>query len=241
MPSLGHLLLYMLIPAATMMGGAALGSWRTPSSRVRSALHHLAAGGLLAAAAGELVVELAAEHHLVALALGFAAGAAVMLLVRLIADRVERTGGGQGLSQVVGLLAAIAVDVFVDGVVVGIGFAIGQSSGLVFVIAFAVEMAFLGVTAAVEIGGAGGGKRQVFAGPTALAAFLLLGSVAGHFLGSLSGFGFEVVIAFATAVLIYLVAEELLVEAHEEEEAPLMASFFFLGFLGILLLDFGLK
>lgn len=241
MPSLGRLLLYILIPAATMLAGAAAGSWRTPSTRVRSALHHLAAGGLLAAAAGELVVELASEHHLAALALGFAAGAIVMLLVRVVAERVEQAGGGRGLSAVAGLLGAIGVDVFVDGVVVGIGFALGSSSGLVFVIAFAVEMAFLGVTAAVEIAATGGGKKLVAAGPATLAGFLVLGSIAGHFLGGLSGFAFETVIAFATAVLIYLVAEELLVEAHEEKEAPLMAGFFFAGFLAILLLDFGLK
>ena len=224
-----------------MLAGAGVGAWREPGRRLRSALHHLAAGGLLAAASGELVVQLAGEHHLAALAIGFAAGAAVMLLVRAVADRVERIGGGRGLTAAAGLLAAIAVDVLVDGVVVGIGFSISSGSGLVFVVAFAVEMAFLGITAAVAIAAGGGGTPLVLAGPATLASFLIAGAVVGHFLGGLSGFGFEAVVAFATAVIIYLVAEELLVEAHEEREAPLMASFFFVGFLGLLLLDFGLK
>jgi len=46
-----------------------------------------------------------------------------------------------------------------------------------------------------------------------------------------------IVIAFATAALLYLVVEELLVEAHEEPETPLATVMFFVGFLVLFLLD----
>lgn len=44
------------------------------------------------------------------------------------------------------------------------------------------------------------------------------------------------VLAFGTAALLYLVVEELLVEAHEETETPILSAMFFLGFLGLYIL-----
>ena len=40
----------------------------------------------------------------------------------------------------------------------------------------------------------------------------------------------------ASAALLYLAVEELLVEAHEEQETPLLGAMFFLGFLIIYIL-----
>lgn len=236
-PPLGQLLLYMLIPAGVTLAGAAAAFAGSPGAGVRSALHHAAAGAVFAAAAGELVVELVARRRLAPLAIGFAAGATLMLIVGVAGDRIERAAG-EGSGQSAGLLATVGIDVVVDGIVAGIGFALGSSSGLVFVAAFSLEMAFLGVTTAVELRGSG--RLLAAGGPVGLALLLLLGSVAGHFLGGLSGFGFEIVLAFALAVLVYLVTEELLVEAHEQRQTPLLASFFFVAFLGILVLDVAL-
>ncbi len=44
-------------------------------------------------------------------------------------------------------------------------------------------------------------------------------------------------IAFGTAALLFLVTEELLTEAHEVKESPLMTSAFFIGFLAVFLLE----
>lgn len=37
--------------------------------------------------------------------------------------------------------------------------------------------------------------------------------------------------------LLYLVTEELLVEAHEKPDTPLISATFFVGFLGLLLVE----
>jgi ZIP family zinc transporter len=37
--------------------------------------------------------------------------------------------------------------------------------------------------------------------------------------------------------LLYLVTEELLVEAHEQPDTPLVASMFFVGFLALLMIE----
>ena len=47
-------------------------------------------------------------------------------------------------------------------------------------------------------------------------------------------------LAFGVAALLYLVTEELLVEAHETEDTPLATATFFAGFLALLLLEMAL-
>ncbi len=243
MPTLTEVVGFLLIPAGVALAGAAASLAHEPGATVRSALHHAAAGAILAAAAAELVVEVVAQARLVAVVLGFAAGAALMLAVSSASRRIE-AGARQGPRRVAGFLATVGIDVYVDGVVVGIGFAIAQSSGLVLVAAFALEMAFLGSTTAIELRAAGARRRAIALGPGVLAAFLVLGGITGYYLGALSGFLFELVLAFALAVLVYLVSEELLVEAHREREAsgetPLLAASFFIAFLAILALDIAL-
>jgi ZIP family zinc transporter len=44
------------------------------------------------------------------------------------------------------------------------------------------------------------------------------------------------VLAFGAAALMFLVTEELLTEAHEEKETPLLTATFFAGFLAFLIL-----
>jgi ZIP family zinc transporter len=46
----------------------------------------------------------------------------------------------------------------------------------------------------------------------------------------------ELVLSFGLAALLFLVVEELLVEAHEVPETPLITSTFFAGFLLFLVL-----
>lgn len=50
---------------------------------------------------------------------------------------------------------------------------------------------------------------------------------------------FHAVVAAGVAALLYSVIEELVVEAHREQESPVMATMFFVGFLVVLLLEIG--
>ena len=52
-----------------------------------------------------------------------------------------------------------------------------------------------------------------------------------------SPFGFTVLLGIGTVALLYLVTEELLVEAHEVPETPWAISAFFLGFLLFLAIE----
>ena len=44
-------------------------------------------------------------------------------------------------------------------------------------------------------------------------------------------------LAFGAAALLYLVTEELLVEAHEVPDTPLLTAMFFVGFLALFILE----
>jgi ZIP family zinc transporter len=44
-------------------------------------------------------------------------------------------------------------------------------------------------------------------------------------------------LSFGLMALLYLVTEELLVEAHEKPDSPLISAFFFIGFLALLALE----
>ena len=67
---------------------------------------------------------------------------------------------------------------------------------------------------------------------------LILGAVLAHsLLGGISGAVLGGVLAFGPAALLYLVTEELLVEAHEVRENTVTTSMFFAGFLILLLVD----
>ena len=67
---------------------------------------------------------------------------------------------------------------------------------------------------------------------------LCAAAVAGRlFFGSLSPFPFAVLLGVGIVAMLYLVTEELLVEAHEVEETHWSVAAFFLGFLLFLVIE----
>ena len=74
-----------------------------------------------------------------------------------------------------------------------------------------------------------------------LVVLLVAGAtVGGLAAGVLTGGLLAAVLAFGVAALLYLVTEELLVEAHETQDTPLATATFFAGFLALLLLEMAL-
>ena len=53
-------------------------------------------------------------------------------------------------------------------------------------------------------------------------------------LSGLGGAALATTLAFGTVVLLYLVTEELLAEAHETPDTPILTAMFFVGFLTLL-------
>lgn len=229
---------YLAIPVAALVVGGVVAAVRPPGPRLTSGVQHFAAGVVFAAVAVELLPDILHERNPVAMTLGFAAGVILMLGVRHLTEAQTGQKGVSGGGPPTGLVVTIGIDLGVDGLLLGVGFAAGAKTGVLLTVALTVEILFLGLSAVAALTRAGVGRGRVVRTTLALALVLAAGGAAGTLLlRGLSGFALEAVLSFGAAALLYLVTEELLVEAHATPETPLLAATFFVGFLALLLVE----
>jgi zinc transporter, ZIP family len=220
----------MAIPSVVALLGGVLAAFWRPSRHARSLIQHFAAGVVLAALAVELLPEIRREHAPGwAVGLAFAVGSLFMFGMKLLTEHLEKSSTGHGTGVDRGLLMATFIDVAVDGFIIGAGFAAGGETGPILAIGLSVELLFLGL--ALTSDAPGGGWRIV-----ALSGGLGLVVLAAAAIGKLLLAGASVTVigaslAFSAAALLYLVTEELLVEAHKEPEKPISTLVLFAGFL----------
>lgn len=239
---LADVLPFLAIPAVAAVLGGVVAAFRPPGRRLQSVIQHFAGGVVFAAVAGELLPELMYEAAAVPTIIGFAVGVGLMLGVKKLTEGGPAEGAeGAADDGTRGLVTTVAIDMVIDGLLVGVGFAAGAEAGLVVTIALSLEVLFLVLATAAALVGAGASRGRVLATTAGLTALLLAGAVAGTLAaGALSGGALAGLLAFGVAALLYLVTEELLVEAHETEDTPLATATFFAGFLALLLLEMAL-
>jgi ZIP family zinc transporter len=215
--------------------GAALAAFKPPGPRTTSAVQHFAAGLAFAATSLELLPKERSQAALPVI-LGFALGLAAMLGIRQIAGAMEKRREGKQYQA--GLVAVTAIDFVIDGLVLGVAFASGEQTGLLLSIALAFEVLFLSLSVGAALAGAGARRSRVLGIPVGLALLMSISAALGRVLfGSLAPFPFAILLGVGIVALLYLVTEELLVEAHEVPETPWAVGAFFLGFLLFLLLE----
>ena len=233
-----QLLSYSIIPALAMTLSGVWAVWRTPNEKWRSALMHFAAGVVFAVLAIEFLPDLIHEHSALVTGIGFALGAAAMLGIRAWNEYgIEKNlESGKRISK--GLIVASAVDIVIDGLMLGIGFAAGAKQGTLLTIALAFELISLGLAIALELRQGSLSRTRIIRTVVTLSILFILsagiGSIALSFIRGSLLIG---VIAFGAAALLFLVTEELLTEAHEVTESPWLTASFFVGFLLILLME----
>jgi ZIP family zinc transporter len=226
-----HNFLIMLIPAVVALSGGVLAAVWSPSHQMRSLIQHFAAGVVLAALAVELLPEIEREHApALVLAGSFALGSLFMYGLKLWTLRMEHRASAAGTATGLGmgLLLATFIDVATDGFIIGAGFAAGGETGTILALGLSVELLFLGLALA----SAATAGWRIIAISGALGVTVLLFAVIGSAL--LTGASHAVIggtLAFSAAALLYLVTEELLMEAHETEEKPISTLVLFGGFL----------
>ena len=221
-------LLFVLIPVVAAILGAVLTANLLLSERVVSAFQHLAAGVVFAAAASEILPELKHSGAALPVVIGGGLGVVVMLGIKQLEERVKGP---------VGLASTIAIDLLVDGVALGLSFAAGARAGILLTVALTLEVLFLGVTVTSELAETITRKTTVVLLTAGLVLMMPVGVAAAIPLGALPPAVLTGCFAFALVALLYLVTEELLVEAHEKPDTPLISAMFFVGFLALLLLD----
>lgn len=220
--------LVAFIPVAAVAIGAWIAAVKPPGKAITSGVQHFAAGLVFAAAAAEILPDLKHQGHTGWVLVGGVLGVIAMLVVRHFGERAK---GGASLAVVTG------VDVFVDGIVLGMAFAAGTRQGILLVIALTVEILFLGLSVSLAFSGSIRSIAKRVVVTTAIGLALPVGMALGYPAGQLPATWLAALFAFALVALLYLVTEELLVEAHEGEEGPVVTAMFFAGFLALLLLD----
>ncbi|MGB8598594.1 MAG: zinc permease [Burkholderiales bacterium] len=227
---------WMALPAVVMLLGGVLTFFWHPAKQTISLVQHFAAGIILAVLAVEVFPEINHKHapnHL--LLITFATGALFMFGLKLFGDHLEKsaedkiatseTAVAKGLNY--GFIMTVFVDAAMDGLTIGAGFAAGANVGFALALGLSVEMLFLGMSL---ISDSLKGRRMLFIS-VALSLTILTTALLGYkLLAGASDGTVAIALTFSAAALLYLVSEELLIEAHEVEESPFSALVLFAGF-----------
>ena len=215
---------YAAIGGVSVLAGAAAAIRLRPTKRVRSLVQHAAAGTVLAGLVVDVLAKLLARpDHLLSTAAGMIIGLAGMLIIRARARTEDGEGGGT-------LAITILTDVLVDGVLIGLSAALGSATGLLFAIALSPEMGLLGMTAAASFAGRQPPSRILLAA-AGIGGGITAGGALGWILSRAHPSIATGVLATGASVIIYLIMEELLREAHETDAGPLEVAVLFGFFL----------
>ena len=250
-PALGSALTFALFPAAIALAGAVIAAFRTPSPRIRTYVEHFAAGVVIAVAAAELLPAAIRGRSAIAIAIGFGAGTLAMLLIAHLSEGGEgdeealpqpllpgRAGDVLARGSAMSVVAPVALDVAIDGFLLGLAFAAGQKAGVLLTIGFALEMLSLGLATCATCRRRGWTIVRTLITIVGIGACFVVGAaIAAGLLSGLSGPWLAGVISFGLAALLFLVTEELLVEAHEVKETHPATAMFFVGFLTLIIID----
>lgn len=225
---------FALLPAAAAVLGGLAALLRPPGAALRSAVQHFTAGVLFCAIATEILPDVVHRRLPVVTILSFAVGVGVMLAIKHWAEVVSRIEGS-ATRRPTGLIVTTGVDLALDGLLIALAFIGGQKQGVLIVIALALETFFLGLSAAAALAKADAGRARIAAVTAGFAVLLIIGTGVGafFFMGA-AGAVLDGLLSFGLAALLFLVTEELLVEAHETPETPVLTAMFFLGFVVLL-------
>lgn len=249
--ALSNALTFATLPAGVALIGALIATFRTPSPRVRTYVEHFAAGVVVAVAAAELLPTAIRGHSAIAIAVGFALGTLAMLAIAHFAEGAEEEDEGEVVPALPGragdvlasgspirMVLPVAVDVGIDGFLLGLAFVAGQKAGVLLTIGFSLEMLSLGLATCATCRRHGWTVVRTLLSIIGVgAAFVVGAAISAGLLGGLSGVWLVGVISFGLAALLYLVTEELLVEAHEVKETHPATAMFFLGFLALVVIE----
>lgn len=238
MNTLSRVLLFSLIPVATMVIGGIIAMSKKPGGNVRSLILHFASGVVFSVVGVEILPDVIQNHLPIITIVGFTLGFLAMVGIKNLTEQKDEksvisTGGSVPWS----LLTAIGVDIIIDGLLLGIGFAAGETEGILLAVALAIELLSLGIATATELGSNEIPRKKTVVLVMGLALLFFISAVLGAaILNNASHNVLDLVLSFGLSALLFLVTEELLKEAHQEEETVWHTAAFFSGFLAFVIL-----
>ena len=152
-----------------------------------------------------------------------------MYVMKIWSEHLESKAAASGNEGAnLGLISTVFIDAIVDGLIIGAGFAANAETGFTLALGLSVEMLFLGLSL---VSNTMKGWRIVTL--TGLLGLVMITSIltGNYFLTGASTSVISAILSFGVAALLYLVTEELLIEAHTVEEKPSSVLWLFSGFL----------
>jgi len=139
-----------------------------------------------------------------------------------------------------GLIFAVVIDAVIDGMLIGLAGSVAYTSGLLMALATAIEMGFLGYSFACSL--TKSVRRLTATIILGLPPLAMLGAAAAATAGATyveHMAAFCGLVAFALVAVLFLVVQELLVEAHEKEEGEAwhISVWLYMGLLLSITLD----
>ncbi|GAB3575041.1 membrane protein [Spirosoma luteolum] len=225
------------LPALALGAGGLIASYVQLTVKLQSAVLHFAAGVIFSVVAVEILPHIITLHNPAITVAGFGAGIGLMLLIRRFTEKTETPADGERAVVPVALLVVLGIDVVIDGLLLGIGFAAGAQEGKLLAYALAIESVSVGLATATTLTKNNLSRARVLRVILGLVGLFLVSSVLGAtLLQNLPETQMDVVLSFGLAALLFLVTEELLTEAHIAEEPAWLTGTFYAGFLLFLLL-----
>jgi zinc transporter, ZIP family len=220
------------LPVLGNFSGGLLSEMINVSRRTLSLALHAAAGIILGVVAVELMPEALRAESPGLIVLAFAAGGGFFILIDWAIDVVrKRVGGGEGNAGAWTIFFGVAVDLFSDGVIIGTGVTIDFRLGLLLALAQVPADIPEGFATIANFKEAGVARAQRMWLSAAFALPILLGATIGYFAvrdaPEIMKLG---LLAFTAGILLTVAVEEMIPEAHKEEEARLATACLIGGF-----------
>jgi ZIP family zinc transporter len=231
------IIVFALIPVATMIAGGVIAVIKKPGGNLRSLILHFAAGVVFSVVGVEILPDILKNHLPFFTIIGFAVGFLAMTGIRHFAEKGEEIASITKGKIPWGIVTGIGVDIIIDGFLLGIAFAAGHTEGVLLAIALSVEFLSLGMATSTSLGNENISKMRSLITIVVLAALFFGSALLGAaVLRDASQEVMDTVLSFGLSALLFLITEELLKEAHEEKETIWHTSAFFFGFLVFLIL-----
>jgi ZIP family zinc transporter len=134
-------------------------------------------------------------------------------------------------------LAIVAINLVVNGLVLGMSFVARAEVGLLMLIAVTLQTLFLSLIAAADVARSERAPGQIILLTVSLALMLPIGSLLALPVAVMRSPLQEGFLAFGFIALLYLIAEQVFANARDVPDKPWVAAMFFVGFLALLIVE----
>ncbi len=207
-----------------------LSVWRI-SPKGESAIHHFVAGIILGALSINLFPKILSTRNPTSIIISFCLGAIFIIFLDVIVSKI--TNRKRESSKPLGSVVAASIDLFIDGILIGIAFIGGRASGVPIAISLTLCATFLTASLGKILR-----RSKVIILPAVLLCLPVGSYFASSFLSRNPTLYIMETLAFGVSALLYLATEELLKKAHQTKDTPWIKLCFFLGFVATAMLKF---